>query len=77
MTNFGISLFRFTCMWDNLLIHEKDRLKRLMKQIVVVEVVMTIGIVSLGKLRKIFFNINCMKLFDHQLPLGFTSLEKP
>ena len=49
MTNFGISLFRFTCMWDNLLIFEKDRLKCLMKQIVVVEVFMTTGIVSLGK----------------------------
>ena len=36
-------------MWDNLLIFEKDRLKCLMKQIVVVEVFMTTGIVSLGK----------------------------
>ena len=40
-------------MWDNLLIFEKDRLKCLMKQIVIVEVLMTTGIVSLGK--KIFF----------------------
>ena len=49
MTGFGISLFRFTCIWDNLLIFEKEKLKRLMERILIGEVVMTSGLVSLGK----------------------------
>ena len=62
MSNFGISLFRFTCMWDNLLIFEKDRLKCLMKEILIVEVVMTTGIVSLSK-KNLFKD----KLYDNFL----------
>ena len=50
MTAFGISLFRFTCMWDNLLIFEKDKLKDLMKQIFVGEVIISSGLVSLSKM---------------------------
>ena len=50
MTAFGISLFRFTCMWDNLLIFEKEKLKDLMKQIFVGEVIITSGLVALSKL---------------------------
>ena len=50
MTAFGISLFRFTCIWDNLLIFEKDKLKHLMKHIFVGEVIITSGLVSLSKL---------------------------
>ena len=49
MTAFGISLFRFTCIWDNLLIFEKDKLKHLMKHIFVGEVIITSGLVSLSK----------------------------
>ena len=50
MTGFGISLFRFTCILDNFIIFEKDKLKCLMKQIIAGEVVMTSGLVLLGKI---------------------------
>ena len=49
VSGFGISLFRFTCMWDNLLIFEKDKLKTLMKGIFVGEIIMTLFQMSLSK----------------------------
>ena len=49
MSGFGISLFRFTCMWDNLLIFEKEKLNTLMKGIFVGEIVFTSGLLSLSK----------------------------
>ena len=49
MSGFGISLFRFTCMWDNLLIFEKEKLNILMKGIFVGEIIFTSGLLSLSK----------------------------
>ena len=49
VSGFGISLFRFTCMWDNLLIFEKDKLKTLMKGIFVGEIIMTLFQMFLSK----------------------------
>ena len=49
VSGFGISLFRFTCMWDNLLIFEKDKLKTLMNGIFVGEIIMTLFQMFLSK----------------------------